>query len=84
MTQKDQYEIAELLIQYKANIDEHENTGGHVPIHWAIDSENTRFLKLFLENGASIRGGQNKFIFELEPADSQNLIHYTQMSIDPS
>ena len=53
-TQKDQYEIAELLIQYKANIDEHENTGGHVPIHWAIDSENTRFLKLFLENGASI------------------------------
>ena len=53
-TQKDQYEIAELLIENKANIDEHEKLGGHVPIHWAIDFENTRFLKLFLDNGASI------------------------------
>ena len=28
-THKEQYEIAELLIENKANIDEHENLGGH-------------------------------------------------------
>ena len=28
------------------------------------------------------RGGQKKIIFELEPADSQNLIHYVQKQID--
>ena len=32
----------------------------------------------------NIRGRQKKFIFELEPADSQNLIHYAQRSINPS
>ena len=31
-----------------------------------------------------IRGGQIEIIFELEPADSNNLIHYTQRSIDQS
>ena len=30
------------------------------------------------------RGGQIEIIFELEPADSNNLIHYTQRSIDQS
>ena len=29
-------------------------------------------------------GGQNKFIFWLEPADSHNLIHHAQRSTNPS
>ena len=31
-----------------------------------------------------IRGGHIEIIFELEPADYHNLIHYTQRSIDQS
>ena len=33
-------------------------------------------------NEITVRGGQKNFIFELEPADSQNLIHYVQKPID--
>ena len=45
---------ARLLIEYKAVVNGHVNLSGTVPIHYAIDFDNTKLLKLLIEKGASI------------------------------
>ena len=53
-TQEGKYETAKLLIEHGANIDDHENLSGNVPLHYAISFGQMRILKLLIENGASI------------------------------
>ena len=53
-TQEGKYETAKLLIEHGANIDDHENLSGNVPLHLAISCRQLRFLMLLIENGASI------------------------------
>ena len=47
------YETAKLLIEHGANIDDHENLFGNVPLHLAISCRQMRILMLLVENGAS-------------------------------
>ena len=53
-TQEGKYETAKLLIEHGANIDDHENLSGNVPLHLAISCRQLRILMLLIENGTSI------------------------------
>ena len=46
--------IAGLLVEYKGDVNGQDNLSGNVPIHYAIDFENMKLLKLLIEKGASI------------------------------
>ena len=45
---------ARLLIEYKGDVNGHDNFSGNVPIHYAIDFDNMKLLKFLIEKGASI------------------------------
>ena len=53
-TQGGKYDTAKLLIEHGANIDNHENLFGNVPLHLAISFGHIRILRLIIENHASI------------------------------
>ena len=53
-TQKGKYETAKLLIEHGANIDDHENLFGNVPLHLTDSFGHMRILNLLIQNGASI------------------------------
>ena len=42
------------MIEYKAVVNGHGNLSGNVPIHYAINFDNMKLLKLLIEKGASI------------------------------
>ena len=48
------YETAKLLIEHGANIDDHENLFGNVPLHLAVSIRHMRILRLIIENHPSI------------------------------
>ena len=43
-----------MLIEYKVDVNTHDNLSGNVPIHYAIDFDNMKLLKLLFEKGAYI------------------------------
>ena len=53
-TEEGKYETAKLLIEHGANIDNHENLSGNVPLHFAVSFGHMRVLEMLVENGASI------------------------------
>ena len=50
-TQEGKHETAKLLIEHGANIDDHEDLFGNVPLYLAISCRQMRILKLLIENG---------------------------------
>ena len=43
-----------MLLEHRANIDDHEYLSGNVPLHYAVSYGHKKILNLLIENGVSI------------------------------